>query len=174
MSSVTSPPNSRAAGALQTSPTAPAGDETHERLARALTAAVGSFATSSAIAARITATERAHAFQRMTAGFNERHEAMLRYTETLENNRGAVATAVAGTGSEPASTPVPRGSGGNAPDSSTGAMVSVKIPGLKRDVGLGDAVSKLTSVFGIVTCSACARRAEQLNKALVFRAPREK
>jgi hypothetical protein len=174
MTNVTSNVNSPAGAVLESSQAPRAGAETHERLARALTAAFGSFAASSAVAARLAATERANAFQHMAAGFDERHEAMRLYTETLESNRGAIATAANGASEPPASTPAPRDSGEITPDSSTGRpVVSVKIPGLKRDIGLGDAVSKLTSVFGIVTCGACARRAEKLNKALVFRAPQE-
>ena len=173
MTNVTSNVNSPGGAVLESSQAPRAGAETHERLARALTGVFGSFAASSAVAARLAATERAQAFQHMAAGFNERHEAMQRYTEALESNRGASAMADAIGAREPGSTPARPGSRESEQASSSGPVVSLKIPGLKRDIGLGDAVSKLTSVFGIVTCGACARRAEKLNEALVFRAPQE-
>lgn len=47
--------------------------------------------------------------------------------------------------------------------------ISVPIPRLKRNVGLGDAVKKITTVFGIRPCSGCGRRAEALNRVVVFR-----
>jgi hypothetical protein len=52
--------------------------------------------------------------------------------------------------------------------------ISVPIPRLKRDVGLGDVVKKVTSAVGIRTCGGCARRAAALNRAVTFRATRTK
>jgi len=50
--------------------------------------------------------------------------------------------------------------------------LSVPVPKLKRDIGLGDAMKRLTSAVGIRPCGGCARRAAALNNALVFRATR--
>jgi len=47
--------------------------------------------------------------------------------------------------------------------------LSVPIPRLKRAIGLGDAVKKLTAAVGIRPCSGCRRRAAVLNQLLVFR-----
>jgi hypothetical protein len=52
--------------------------------------------------------------------------------------------------------------------------ISVPIPRLKRDVGLGDVVKKVTAAAGIRTCGGCARRAAALNRAVTFRATRAK
>jgi hypothetical protein len=47
--------------------------------------------------------------------------------------------------------------------------LSVPIPRLKRDVGLGDVVKKVTAAVGIRPCGGCSRRAAALNRALTFR-----
>jgi hypothetical protein len=46
----------------------------------------------------------------------------------------------------------------------------VRVPGFitNEDVGLGDAVKRLTSTFGIKPCGGCSRRAAALNRYLVF------
>lgn len=49
--------------------------------------------------------------------------------------------------------------------------LSVPVPRLKRDIGLGDAVKKLTQAVGVRACGGCARRAAALNRAIVLRAP---
>ena len=36
--------------------------------------------------------------------------------------------------------------------------------GIKRGVGLGDVVAKITSAFGIKPCSGCKKRQAKLNK----------
>ena len=147
------------------------GLEAHERLARALTGVLGSFAASAAVAARIQSTERAQAFRQVAEGFDERRKAMQQYTEMLERKEVSYDPVVAAVSD--GRTHALRGSEERA-RSSGASVVSVTIPGLKRDVGLGDAVSKLTGLFGLVTCSGCARRAEKLNRALVFRASPER
>jgi hypothetical protein len=52
--------------------------------------------------------------------------------------------------------------------------ISVPIPRLKRDVGLGDAVKKITAAVGIRHCGGCSRRAAALNRAVTFRAASKK
>ncbi len=47
--------------------------------------------------------------------------------------------------------------------------VGVRVPGLRKDVGLGDAVKVATSMFGIKPCGACQKRAERLNQMLTFK-----
>jgi hypothetical protein len=46
----------------------------------------------------------------------------------------------------------------------------VRLPGLVRDedIGLGDAIKKVTYAFGIKPCGGCNRRAAALNRWLVF------
>jgi hypothetical protein len=46
----------------------------------------------------------------------------------------------------------------------------VRLPGFitKEDVGLGDVIKRVTSTFGIRACDRCQRRAEALNRWLVF------
>lgn len=46
----------------------------------------------------------------------------------------------------------------------------VHLPGfiVENDVGLGDAVKRVTSLVGIRPCSACERRAAALNRRFVF------
>ena len=48
--------------------------------------------------------------------------------------------------------------------------ISVPIPRLKRDIGLGDVVKKVTAAAGMRPCSGCGRRAAALNRAVTFRA----
>lgn len=48
--------------------------------------------------------------------------------------------------------------------------LSVPVPGLKGNVGLGDVVKKVTATFGVRTCGGCARRAATLNRMVVLRA----
>lgn len=46
----------------------------------------------------------------------------------------------------------------------------VRLPGFitDADVGLGDAIKRVTSTFGIQPCSGCERRAVALNRWFVF------
>lgn len=46
----------------------------------------------------------------------------------------------------------------------------VRLPGLVRDkdVGLGDVITKASSVMGIRPCGGCGRRAAALNRLVVF------
>jgi hypothetical protein len=48
--------------------------------------------------------------------------------------------------------------------------LSVPVPRLKRDIGLGDVVKKLTQAVGVRPCGGCARRAAALNRAVMLRA----
>jgi hypothetical protein len=48
--------------------------------------------------------------------------------------------------------------------------LSVPVPGLKRSIGLGDVVKKVTAAVGIRTCGGCARRAAALNRVVILRA----
>ena len=46
----------------------------------------------------------------------------------------------------------------------------VRLPGFitNEDVGFGDVIKRVTSSFGIRPCGGCQRRAEALNRWLVF------
>jgi hypothetical protein len=46
----------------------------------------------------------------------------------------------------------------------------VRLPGFvsDQDIGLGDAVTRATSLFGIRPCGGCERRAAVLNRWMVF------
>jgi len=46
----------------------------------------------------------------------------------------------------------------------------VRLPGFvsDEDIGLGDAIKKVTYTFGIKPCGGCNRRAAALNRWLVF------
>jgi hypothetical protein len=52
----------------------------------------------------------------------------------------------------------------------------VRLPGfiLEEDVGLGDALKRMTSTFGLKPCGGCDRRAAQLNAWFVFSGLRHK
>jgi len=47
----------------------------------------------------------------------------------------------------------------------------VSLPGFISDeeIGLGDAISRVTSYFGVRPCGGCRRRAAALNRWIVFR-----
>jgi hypothetical protein len=46
----------------------------------------------------------------------------------------------------------------------------VFLPGFIKDdeIGLGDAISRVTSYFGVKPCGGCRRRAAALNRWIVF------
>jgi len=46
----------------------------------------------------------------------------------------------------------------------------VRLPGFitEEDVGFGDVIKRVTSSFGIRPCGGCQRRAEALNRWLIF------
>lgn len=46
--------------------------------------------------------------------------------------------------------------------------VSVPLPGLQRQVGLGDVVAGMTKAVGIQPCGGCKRRQAALNRLLAF------
>ena len=52
----------------------------------------------------------------------------------------------------------------------TGRSRTVRLPGFVTDddVGLGDAIGRVTSAIGIRPCGGCQRRAAALNRWLVF------
>lgn len=52
----------------------------------------------------------------------------------------------------------------------------VHLPGfiLDEDVGLGSAIKRVTSTFGIKPCGGCEQRAAKLNRWLVFTGSRRK
>jgi len=47
---------------------------------------------------------------------------------------------------------------------------TVRLPGFVSDepVGLGDVIKRVTTLAGIKPCGGCARRAESLNRRVVF------
>ena len=53
---------------------------------------------------------------------------------------------------------------------STGHPYRVHLPGFVSDddIGLGDVVTRATSLFGIKPCDGCKRRAAALNRWMVF------
>ena len=46
----------------------------------------------------------------------------------------------------------------------------IRLPGFidDKEIGLGDVVKRTTSWFGVPPCDGCSRRAEALNRRLVF------
>jgi len=47
--------------------------------------------------------------------------------------------------------------------------IQIKLPfELKDDVGLGDAIKRMTTAFGIKPCRGCEQRAATLNRQVVF------
>ncbi|SOD41686.1 hypothetical protein [Nitrosovibrio sp. Nv4] len=57
-----------------------------------------------------------------------------------------------------------------SPDKAEHLHHRVRLPGFIADeeIGLGDAVKRATSFFGIQPCRGCARRAAALDRWLVF------
>ena len=56
------------------------------------------------------------------------------------------------------------------PDESASSPHRVRLPGFINDeeIGLGEALKRTTSYLGIRPCGGCERRAEALNRWLVF------
>jgi hypothetical protein len=46
--------------------------------------------------------------------------------------------------------------------------VRVPVPGLQRQVGLGDVVAGMTKAVGVKPCGGCKRRQAVLNRLLAF------
>lgn len=44
----------------------------------------------------------------------------------------------------------------------------IPIPGLKKDVGLGDAIARMTSAAGIKPCGGCKKRQALFNGAIIL------
>ncbi|HJZ95649.1 MAG TPA: hypothetical protein VKE70_04040 [Candidatus Solibacter sp.] len=59
-----------------------------------------------------------------------------------------------------------------AEEESTGGRKSsprrIAVPGLDRDIGLGDVIKRATSSVGIAPCGGCQQRARTLNSWIVF------
>jgi hypothetical protein len=49
-----------------------------------------------------------------------------------------------------------------------GARRAVRLAGIRVPIGLGDLIASVTSAVGLTPCAACSRRAERLNRVLVF------
>lgn len=49
--------------------------------------------------------------------------------------------------------------------------VRISLPGFitDKEIGLGDVIKRATSYIGIKTCGGCERRADALNRLMVFR-----
>jgi len=58
----------------------------------------------------------------------------------------------------------------STPDQSGHPSHHVRLPGfiVDEDIGLGDAIKRTTSYFGIQPCGECERRAAALNRWMVF------
>ena len=56
------------------------------------------------------------------------------------------------------------------PDKSEHSPHRLRLPGFISDeeIGLGDVIKRTTSYFGIQPCVGCGRRADALNRWLVF------
>jgi hypothetical protein len=52
---------------------------------------------------------------------------------------------------------------------SQGGPISVPMPFLGRAVGAGDSITRLALAAGAKPCGGCKRRAQTLNRLLVFR-----
>ena len=48
------------------------------------------------------------------------------------------------------------------------AKVNIRIPGLKKGLGAGDVVHKITEALGMEHCSECDQRQERMNRMLRF------
>jgi hypothetical protein len=57
-----------------------------------------------------------------------------------------------------------------APNTKEREPYRVRLPGFvnDKDIGLGDTVSRATSLFGIKPCDGCERRAATLNRWMAF------
>jgi hypothetical protein len=66
--------------------------------------------------------------------------------------------------------------GNTPPVKSNDPTHRVRLPGFitSEEIGLGDVIKRTTSYFGIRPCGGCARRAEALNRWMVFTNRRSK
>ena len=48
------------------------------------------------------------------------------------------------------------------------ARLRLRVPGLKKSIGSGDVVRKVTEALGVDHCSDCDRRKERMNRWLQF------
>jgi hypothetical protein len=44
--------------------------------------------------------------------------------------------------------------------------IEIPVPGLRKEIGAGDVIAKVTAALGIKPCSPCQKRRERLNQAL--------
>lgn len=60
--------------------------------------------------------------------------------------------------------------GNDSPDQGGPLSHRVRLPGFITDeeIGLGDAIKRVTSYFGIKPCGSCDQRAAALNRWMVF------
>lgn len=49
----------------------------------------------------------------------------------------------------------------------------VRVPGLKKSIGAGDVVHKITDALGMEHCSECEKRKARMNRLLQFEARME-
>lgn len=150
------------------------------RLALAFSGVLGSVAGSARLAARVQhGTPRGVVFEHMAQQFSAGRESLQQLAATLppmtppptaeapqhEAPEGVPANLAGQDATAEPSEP------GTASTMATSKLrpISIPLPRLKRQVGLGEAVSKLTTAVGIRTCGGCARRAAALNRAVVFR-----
>jgi len=45
-------------------------------------------------------------------------------------------------------------------------MAEIRLPLIRRSIGLGDAIKAVTGAIGVKPCAACLKRAERLNAKL--------
>jgi hypothetical protein len=69
-----------------------------------------------------------------------------------------------------------RAIGNDPPDESQRPRREMRLPGFvaDEDIGLGDAISRATSYFGIRACGGCEQRRVELNRLMVFTTRRRK
>jgi hypothetical protein len=65
---------------------------------------------------------------------------------------------------------------GSRPDHKEHPARRVRLPGfiVDEEIGLGDVIKRATSYFGVHPCRGCGRRADTLNRWLVFANRRSK
>lgn len=57
----------------------------------------------------------------------------------------------------------------DSPERVKGQPYRVRLPGfITEEIGLGDVIKRATSSIGIKPCGGCQRRAEKLNRWIVF------
>ena len=54
------------------------------------------------------------------------------------------------------------------------AQWRIRVPGVRKKIGLGDAIERATSAVGLRPCPRCKKRAQWLNERIVLEPRREK